>query len=187
MAPTAASARSRPTTSRSTSAGSSTSSTAPTRACTSSSSRAPRAASPGCRKTRRASARRLAQGRQQHAYPRFHQADPRRCRDAVGRAEGGRDAQLVDAQARRPRWIDGPSLRLGSPQRLDGGLALLGVEDGQRSMAILADGVTLDVDRRAAVGAVDDADTLPQPRDLRRTEPPDEVLLAQELEEGDVV
>ena len=54
-------------------------------------------------------------------------------------------------------------------------------------MAILADGIALDVDRGAAVGAVDGADALPELRELRRTEPPDEVLLAQELEEGDVV
>src|SRR5205085_8252125 len=157
-----------PTPSRTPTSCSSTSATAPTRACTSASPRAPPAASPGCRETRRASARRLPEGRQQRAYPGFHEADPRRCRGAVDRAEGRRDAQLVDSEARRPRGIDGPPLGLGRLQRLDGGVALLGVEDGQRGVAILADSNELDVDRGAAVGAVDGADALPELRELRR-------------------
>src|SRR6188508_2650326 len=71
---------------------------------------------------------------------------------------------------------------LGVAQLLDQPASLLQVEHRQRRAAMLAVGSLCQVDRRAAVGAVDDLDVLAELGDLLRRQRPDEVLLLQEIE-----
>ena len=64
-------------------------------------------------------------------------------------------------------------------------LCLLHVEHRERRSAMRAGGACAEIDRTAAVGAIHRTHVLPQLGDLLRRQRPDEVLLAQEVEEAD--
>src|SRR5262249_61037706 len=108
-------------------------------------------------------------------------------RPAPVAAEAALDHRPVLEQPERQRRIDGPTLRRLALEIGNDGLHLLGIQHGQRRAAVRADGVGLDVDGSNAARDGNGAYVLLERGDLGRAQGPDEVLLAQELEERDEV